>query len=384
MYTNRAEDMARKIKVAVVINDFLVGGAQRLTADLLSRLDRSQFEISLVTLMQFQDQETMYDFVPDDIKVYKFTFRNFLDIDQWLALFTLMRGNKPDIVLSNLFFSNTVTRVLAMLCSYRVVTVEHNTYVGNNLLQRFGDWLLSFLSYKIVAVSAPVCDYLVSRQGITRSKIVIIANGVDTARIARLAENVDVEEVRKELRIPADTKIVLSVGRLVTQKNHTLMIEAFSCFSSSHKNYVLVLLGDGNLRRELTSQIHSLGAGTFVRLVGNRNDVYRYYAVADFFLSTSYIEGLSIAHLEALACGVPLLATRTAGAEVLIREKESGLFIKDTNVDAVYQGLIQMISLDLTHMQQQARKISLEYDISRTVGAYAELLKATFASGGRR
>jgi len=102
-------------------------------------------------------------------------------------------------------------------------------------------------------------------------------------------------------------------------------------------------------------------------------DVLRYYAAAEFLISTSHIEGLSMAHLEALACRVPLLATRTAGSEELIEESKNGFFINEGTPEAVAEGLTRMRRANIKELREHAREVAKRYDIRITVDQYEKL-----------
>lgn len=359
----------------IVINDFLVGGAQRMMAELCSRIDRERFDIELVTLCQFKEQSTMYHLVPNDVPVHKLNFRGFWDMAQWLALWRLLHIKNPDVVLSNLFFSNTVTRIIGLVRSYRVIVVEHNTYIAKTYLQILFDRILALRTAAIVAVSQNVLDFTVRQEDISATKFVRIENGVAIEEIAKIVSSTDRNLVRKELGIAADAPVIISVGRLVTQKNPELLVSGFAHFARTHPLHHLVLLGDGPLRLKIQTLIREKGIASRVHILGSRADVYRYYAISEFFVSTSSIEGLSMAHIEALASGVPLLATRTAGSEEVIREGVNGFFIEKADTESVADRMETMAQMDVGKIKEGARESARQYDISVTVKKYESLLR---------
>jgi len=365
--------MAHKIKVAIVINDFLVGGAQKLVVDLLTRLDRTKFEPSLITLFEFKGRETLYHLLPSDIVVHRLAFSGFKDTSAWITFLRLLRREKYAVVLSHLFFSNTVTRILKPLTGFRVFTVEHNTYVDKTKLQIWLDRLLARVTEKIVAVSPAVKDFTVDQERIAPGKFVVIRNGIDVEGVAKSATQ-NPKSVREELNLSPETRLVITVGRMTAQKNLKLMVEAFALFAKSHPTYHLVMLGDGGLRSELEALVRRINGTGHVHVLGNRPDVPRYLAQSDFFLSTSHIEGLSIAHLEALACGVPLLATRTSGSEEVIKNGHNGYFIEQQMKESVAEALVKMADADLMPLKQHAHETASRYDISQTVQEYEQLL----------
>ena len=103
------------------------------------------------------------------------------------------------------------------------------------------------------------------------------------------------EQFLSDLGIDQKSKVFLSVGRLTTQKNQMLLINAFAEFCKKNSQFILILLGEGALKENLEVQISALNLSKKVFLLGARSDVYKFYAIADFLVSTSVIEGLSIA-----------------------------------------------------------------------------------------
>lgn len=369
--------MKGKIRVAFVINDFLVGGAQRMLSDVLRRIDRGEFEPVLITLFYWEGKDYFYDLVPADVPVHRLAFKGFWDIRSWLALYRMLRSLDADVVLSNLFFSNTVMRILSPLFRYKVVVVEHNTYVQKTKLHQMVDRILARLSARIVAVSNTVAAFTARQERIPREKFTVIHNGVDIEALRGECKKYDRGTVKKELGIGAETQVLLNVARLTTQKNPRLLLEGFAIFSRTHEDYVLVIVGGGEKWDALLKEeAKALGIDSRVLLMGTRKDVARFYAIADFFVSTSHIEGFGIAHAEALACGVPVLTTKTAGPDEMIREGENGYFISGSTAGAVAAGMEKMVSADLFVMRTKAAESAEAYGIGRTVAAYEDLFRA--------
>ena len=366
--------MGKKIKVAICINDFLIGGAQRMLVDMLGRLDRAQFQPVLITLFYWEGKEYFYDLLPADVPVHRLAFKGFWDFGSWIALFRTLRLLKPDIVLSNLFFSNTVTRMLKPLFRYKVAIVEHNTYVKKSKFHQHIDAWLSLFTSRIVAVSGTVADFTSRQEGIPRNTFVVIHNGINIARLRAEFAGADTTAVRKQLHISNESKIILNVARLTTQKNPRLLLEGFGDFALRRGEYVLLYVG-GSAKWEavLKEKAKALGVADRVFFAGMQKDVAPLYAIADVFVSTSDIEGFGIAHAEALACGIPVLTTKTAGPDEMIKEGKNGFFIGESTPAAVAKGLEKIVSADMQEMRERARESANAYGIEKTTAAYEKL-----------
>lgn len=368
----------KKIKIAICINDFLVGGAQRLLADMLHRLDREQFEPVLITLFYWPDRTYFYDLLPLDVPVYRLAFSGFWDLRSFLRLCRLLKSIAPEIVLSNLFFTNTMVRLLKPLLRFKVIIVEHNTYVKKTKLHQLIDRTLAHLSVRIVAVSSGVAAFTAQQEHIPLSKFIVIHNGVDIEALRRQKHTYNPIQEKQLLGLSKDTKVILAVARLTTQKNPELLIESFALFARTHPSYALVIVGGGGKWDiSLRTKAETLGISDRVVLAGVRKDIARFYAIADFFVSTSSIEGFGIAHAEALACGVPVLTTKTAGPDEMIQEGENGFFIQEGTPENVVAGMERMVSGDLSHMSRRATEIVEAYSIGRAVEKYEDLFRET-------
>ncbi len=343
-----------------------------MLAGVLTHLDRERFDPVLVTLFYWEGREYFYDLVPRDVPIHRQNFKGFWDLSEWFKLFALLRVVDPDVVLSNLFFSNTVIRILKPLFRFKVLIVEHNTYIKKSKFHQMIDKLLSRWTARIVAVSNTVAEFTSRQEGIPREKFVVIHNGIDVHGLRTECETYDPEEVKRDLGIPGGSKVLLNIARLTTQKNPRLLVEGFAQFARTHPEYVLVVVG-GNPKWDalLKDLAQELGVAGRVYLMGMRKDVTRFYAIADVFVSTSTIEGFGIAHAEALACGVPVLTTKTAGPDEMIVEGENGFFIEEESPEGVARGLEKITQARL--VKEKIESSVENYGIEKTTTAYEKL-----------
>lgn len=350
-----------------------------MIADQVKYFDKEKFELHLVTLFQDESRESLYYLLPKDIEAHALRFKSFRDLWAWADLIKVIYKIKPDVVLSSLFFSNTVFRVLKILFGYRVITIEQNTYTDKTKVKILVDKMLSYITYRIVAVSKAVADFTAKQGKISRSKFLVIFNCINLEEINTFKKQYDKVSLRKELGFRVDDRVVINVARLVKQKNHDLLIHSFHEFCKKKNNYKLLILGGGSLEGELNQLIKDLGVEDRVFMMGLRRDVYKYYILSDFFISTSHIEGLSVAYLEAMAFGLPLLVTKTGGTDDIIVEGRNGYFIEEETVEDVVSGLIKMSNVDLQRMGSEASEVAKNYSIQENVRRYEELFSSCYS-----
>jgi glycosyltransferase involved in cell wall biosynthesis len=365
----------RKIKIVFGVNDFLVGGMQNQFVEQLDFFDRERFDIILITLFDFPGQQNLYDELPVDLEVHRLDFKSIHDLSHWWELYKLLTKLKPDVVVSSLFNANTIFRVLQPLLGYVSIAREHNTYIDKKWWQRQTDRMLAFVSYRIVAVSTKVADFTAHQECIPREKFIVIHNGINALKAQQTLEKLSREELKNQLGFTAEDTLFLNIGRLVPQKNHTLLIDGFALFHKTHPAYKLVLVGDSTLRKDLEQYSFEKGLSNAVKFFGFRRDVWNFYKISDAFVSTSRIEGLSNNYLEALASGLPLLATKTAGTDELLQEGKNGFFIPEATPESVAQTMSLLLDANIDTMKKNALQSVENFDIRITVQKYSELFK---------
>ncbi len=364
-----------KPKVVIVMNDFLVGGIQKLAIDQMNLL-RGDFDFVLITLMQFPKGD-FYNLVPKGVTVYKLHFKRFLDFTSLYSLIKILRKEKPDIVKTAMFFSNTILRILKPFFAFTVITAEHNTETKRPCSHRLLNRLLSALTYTIVADSQTVADHVSRVEKIPRNKFTVIYNGVEINEIdhAKKVFGVQREHLRKELSVHDDEPLFLTVARLVLQKNHDLMIRGFAEYLKGGGKGKLVIIGDGVLLEKLKTLAKDLSIEDSIIFLGERQDIYTYYVASDFFLLTSIREGFCISAMNGLAFGLPLIATRVAGIVEYLQDGENGYFIEDTPA-SIASTLVKITSLSenmLTKMKMKAGQTAKEFNVDAHVEKYRNL-----------
>ncbi len=373
----------KKIRIVFGVNDFLVGGMQRQFIEQLRFFNAERYEISLVTLFDFPGQSDLYADLPTSLEVHKLAFKSVRDVRSWVALYRLLKECKPDIVVSSLFFSNMVFRVLKPFLGYVVIPCEHNTYTGKRFFERCVDQLLAGISYRIIAVSSTVASFTARQEHIPISKFEIIQNGID---VRAWQEDIQVlptkEVIREELGLPKHAQVLLTVARLMPQKNHALLLESFAQVYAVHHDVVLVIVGDGPLRKKLGAKAKELGIEEAVYFFGVRSDVAKFYKASDVFVLTSDIEGFALVCIEAMSAGLPVVSTTTAGPDEYIQDSINGYLVEHAALQ-IAEGIEKVFKAGTQKFVDGALATACTYDIKTSVRKYEALFERAVGSPGR-
>lgn len=232
-------------------------------------------------------------------------------------------------------------------------------------LYRFGSRRVNGL----IAVSDETRRAMLEEIGDVTDRIHVIPNGVD----ADLYQRQEVrQEVRRDLGVDESAPLIIMVGTFKKQKGHTYLIDALSRIVDHHPDVRVLFVGDGELRDEVERRIVTTGLGEVVQLLGNRRDVPRLLGASDMFVLPSLWEGLPMALLEAMAAGLPCIATRVSGSSQVIEQGSSGLLVQPGDADDLEIALRRLLAdraladalgragrqrvLDHFSSRQQARK----------------------------
>lgn len=185
--------------------------------------------------------------------------------------------------------------------------------------------------------------------------------------------------VDREVVSNSDRKdFIVTVGRLVDVKDHSLIINAFNEVHKIHPSFVLRIFGDGPLKDILREQIINLNLEESVFLEGYCQDVLEQIASAKVFVLASKYEGMPNALMEAMALGIPCIATDcpSGGVRSILKDKENGLLIKVGDKDSLVQALFSLIGNNAlwSNISKEAQKVKVEYSMNRIIEKWIELL----------
>lgn len=309
------------MKIAHLIDTLDWGGAQKLLVDFAASAIPHGIEVLVIVLRRSEDQSPYIHLIENTGAQVKFlAISRLYDLPALPPLIALLREENIDVLHTHLSHANILGGILGRIAGIPVVATLHNVWspltrgpYTRSLLERL---VLRLLMKKLIAVGHVVAKTY--RDFFTQNKLLTIPNPVN--KVVELSE-LERKELRREITGDAFQVIALSVGRLLPRKGYAELISAFSSIQSQHPNAVLAIAGDYGMGVEFyQEQVRSLGLDSSVRLLGFRKDASALMAVCDVYINSSHWEGLSIAMLEAMSVGVPVLATSVGDAPYLLAD----------------------------------------------------------------
>src|SRR5262249_15565149 len=220
----------------------------------------------------------------------------------------------------------------------------------------------------IAATSQGVSDDLMQHFGVRKSAIRIVHNPIDfDAMTEAVAEPIDASDERV-WKHPA----IVSAGRLAEAKNFPLLIDAMALVRRRLPAARLFILGQGDQEDELRRQIARLGLSDAVRLCGFQRNPWKYIARADVFALTSRYEGFGNVLIEAMACGVPVVVTRSPGPLEIVRDNVDGVIVPEHTPAAVAKALEAILTDDRKRasMSAAAKESATRFALPAIAGQY--------------
>jgi glycosyltransferase involved in cell wall biosynthesis len=351
-----------------LLASFIYGGTESQAVELLKRIDLDRYDVRLASL---KNEGTLYEQIADRFPVAPvFHFTSFYDANacrHYLRLRDMLIHEQIDLIHAHDFYSGMVGVIVGRLAGVRVLASQRHLRLSDRRLHEWGQRFINRTAHKVLVNSEAIREYILATSKVPAEKIVVVRNGLITSEEEATGANLNGhrhsavagngsrptprEEVCQELGLGRDAKLVGMVGRLDPVKGHRFFIAAAAQVAREHPNAHFLLVGDGELQEEIQQQAAGLGLTDRLHLLGYRKDAPRLVAAFDLSVLASLHEGLPNTVMEAMAAGVPVVATAVGGAKELVVEGETGYLAPPADADA----LAQRISWALAHEEERTR-----------------------------
>jgi glycosyltransferase involved in cell wall biosynthesis len=331
-----------RTKVLLVIRQLILGGAESQTYELARGLDRDRFEVVVCSLQDGGHFAGKLEAEGIPVRVVLKRWR--YDVSVVPRLVALFRRERPEIVHCVMWTANMWGGLAARLAGVpRLVLSTRSLGIWKGGLHYLtGPWTFNRADV-VLANSGEVRNYMVQREGVHPERIQVIYNGLDPDRFGRRFSREQVKRLRLELGLPSAGPVVGTVANLLPQKDYPTLLHAAAQVVRHNPAACFLLIGDGPLRAQLETATARLGLSGRVVFAGQRNDVERCLACLDVFILCSVREGFSNALIEAMAAGLPVIATRVGGNLEAVREGDSGFLFEVGDDETLARLILRLI-----------------------------------------
>jgi glycosyltransferase involved in cell wall biosynthesis len=321
------------LRIAFLINELRHAGAQRVLVDDANRFSRAGAEVLFCLLYRDPGVPSIVGELDAAVERVVLDARGPFDRRAVLRCAKLLRSRGIDTLITTLNDANIVGRWVALACGSRIRLLrrESNTPRRKPLWQQALDALFDGLTYRIIAVTDDMRREIERRSPWRAARVTVIHNAVATPALAAVHPH------RHALRI-------LSVGRLTAQKDHRVLVAALGILARNGYVFDAHIVGDGDLLATLRDGARLEGIAERIAFRGMlpHEDVLREYVDADIFVLPSRWEGCPNVVLEAMAHGVPVVATTVGGVTELVEHGVSGILVPPQDPRALADALASL------------------------------------------
>lgn len=370
----------RHIKILFFIPTLSGGGSEKVTLQLLQHIGKRKFSPSLVL---FEKKGQYLEALPSSIPIFELKKRKHKKALPWIVMFRLkklIKKEKPDVFVSLMCYTNTLALIVKIMGRVQpkiIISERTSTYIYEgrfiNFLRSLAIRFLYPKADKIVFPSRDMADKIMKSYGVEKQKVNIIPNPVDIATITERSQEIIEDPVYQ-----AKNNIIIAIGRLSKEKGFLYLIKAIALLSKQGINCELVILGDGAEKISLQNLSKDLRVEERVHFLGFQSNPYKYLAHSKIFVLSSLYEGFPNVLLEAMALGVPSIATRCpTGPEEIITDEVNGLLIPPADEKALAHAIKKLLlDKDLrTRLSEAARKRAEDFKVEKIIKQYEDVIE---------
>jgi glycosyltransferase involved in cell wall biosynthesis len=332
--TRRTASPGDPIRCTFVITSMPVGGAETLLVNLMRRMDSQRIVPDIVCL---KEPGPLGEIIASEFDVQSHLIGGKWDIGVVVRLIRHFRRRRSDVVITvgagdKMFWGRLAA---AMAGVPGIASALHSTGWPDGV-GRLNRWLTP-ITDAFIAVADSHGEFLRDFEKFPSRRVHVIRNGVDCDRF--VPDPQARADVRRELGLPPDAPLVGIVAALREEKNHELFVRAAHQVRQQHPEAHFVIIGEGPMRSSIESAIDDVAGLDRIHLLGTRHDTPKLLAAMDVFVLSSLNEASPVSILEALACGVPVVATDVGSVRETVRPGETGHLVPSQDLGAMVQAI---------------------------------------------
>lgn len=324
-----------KIKILYVITSLGLGGAEKLLLSYLKQLDHKKYKFYVCALREKPDD--LLSEISNYAEVTNLRMNNRFNPIVIFHLIKLLRQVKPDIIHTHLFQARFYATIAHLFYKHSILITHKHNNVNPRKHNIFIilEMLSILFNKKVIAISQSVKNSLVKYEFVSEKKIYVLPNGIDYQKFIK----------SKDFNRFSNNKpiIIGTICRLERQKGISYLLLAMKIILAKFPDVQLEIVGDGTLSGELKDFSRKLGISNSVIFFGKFADVIPFYKKMNVFVLPSLYEGFGIVLLEAMAAGVPIVATNVDGIKEVVIDGVSGILVPPKNPEAIASAVTKII-----------------------------------------
>ncbi|HRZ87376.1 MAG TPA: glycosyltransferase [bacterium] len=326
------------VPVLYVLPALPVGGSELQFSALIGNIDRSRFAPRVACVRSGGVVAERIRALGVDVDVYG--FRSAYDPGIVFRVARDIARHGAGILHTCMFGFDALPNIAGRLSGVRgIVSSRRECAVWKRSRHRlFQDFANIFVD-KVVANSDAVRRFVLAQERISPAKVSVIPNGIDTELYAAPHDRAS---ARRDLGLPADAAVAVTVANFGASKGHLQLLEASAHIIEKVPRIKFVLVGDGPLYNTVKSAAAAMGISERFLFTGSRDDVPRLLAASDIFVFPSLIEGMPNAVLEALCAGLPVVASAVGGIPEVVADGVSGLLVRPGDATALGEAVVRL------------------------------------------
>jgi glycosyltransferase involved in cell wall biosynthesis len=370
------------LRILHLITRLPIGGAERLILGVLRNLDPATFESVVCCIQDRGELAGVVEALGVPVLCLGFMQRGGYDRRVVPALRRIMRDHRIDVVHTHLYHANLYGRLAARRERIPAIASVHNTYARSKWHRRLINRYLARYSYAITASSVDVEKDVLELDRVPKRKLIRMPNAID---LSRVQTDLAPAQAKKRLGFVATDRVIATVGRVEEQKGHAFLLEAFALLRRrpGGESLRLLIVGDGRLLPDLRALAVRMGLDDVSRFPGQISQLADVYRAMDVFVMPSLWEGLSLAMLEAMAAGLPVVATEVGGARDVLGDSEWGLLVPPGDARALADAMARLLTDVQTRQDfatRGAERVRKHYSVATLAAQLANLYRAASQS----
>lgn len=363
-----------KLKIVYIISTLVKSGPVNVLYNLVKFIDKTKFDITIITLSPEPEKHSrMNEFEALGINLKSLNLSRLQGYFYGgIKLKKIVDEIQPDIIHTHCFRSNLFSALF--LKKYKRCSTVHSDYKVDltKLYPGIIGWVLFLLNHiSLFLIKNNICCSEILAESLNKRYKYInfsyVNNGIDTEVFKPVANKIS---LRKTLNLPEQNKIFIWVGSFIDRKNPLLFAKTINKLNDN-KNYY-IFCGAGNLSEKLKEIVAN---NQNVLLAGNVNNIQEYLQSSDYYVSTSYSEGLPLSVLEGMACGLPVILSDIPQHKCLLKDNV-GLLYDTGNISLLGEKIKMILNKNYKELSRNSHQVALQhFGAKRMTQNYIDMYK---------